>query len=435
MDIEDLPVSFAGMNLHLDNGVLSVYALLNFKQDTFIPSWIKRIMISGRFEIISDNNDITVVLKKARLGRLPLPVKTIVRNIDYQEIPDGIDIQNLSYTISTDAVSKMISENIDISGFEIGNKELSFFLSLNSEKITEVIESLAPLLNKSEEIFSQIKDNIPSEYSGMVADGEQVLDILIESMDSRDADVETTAYISWFEGDVTVQYQDAGETSVADFGMEVVSGTVIKTGTDSHVEIVLPDGSLLILQSDTYVVLDQVYFKGKDRTAKTSISLGVGRVRSIVKKMTAKDSHYEIRTPSGAAGVRGTDFGVSYSSDDKRVEIIVLSGNISLKTDKGKELAMESDTIASIDSKGELSRIKSLNSKSRSEFIQEIPINTVVSEGMGNRFPVLLPIVLRIIRTWDSMSYEEQQEFMSIMDNSIEPEPLIKDLNFDLEGM
>ncbi|MCK5199321.1 MAG: FecR domain-containing protein, partial [Spirochaetales bacterium] len=214
-------------------------------------------------------------------------------------------------------------------------------------------------------------------------------------------------------------------------------GTVIKTGTDSHVEIVLPDGSLLILQSDTYVVLDQVYFKGKDRTAKTSISLGVGRVRSIVKKMTAKDSHYEIRTPSGAAGVRGTDFGVSYSSDDKRVEIIVLSGNISLKTDKGKELAMGSDTIASIDSKGELSRIKSLNSKSRSEFIQEIPINTAVSEGMGNRFPALLPIVLRIIRTWDSMSYEGQQEFMSIMDNSIELESLIKDLNLnlDLEGM
>ena len=112
MDIEDLPVSFAGMNLYLDNGVISVYALLNFKQDTFIPSWIKRIMISGQFEVISCSDNITIVLKSIKLGKLFLPVKTIVRYIDYQDVPDGMDIQKLSYTITYDDLAKMVSEDI-----------------------------------------------------------------------------------------------------------------------------------------------------------------------------------------------------------------------------------------------------------------------------------------------------------------------------------
>lgn len=430
-DIEEIPVSFGGMNLHLDNGVISVYTLLNFKPETFVPSWIKRIMVSGQFEIISDSDDIVVVLKKVRLGRLPLPVKTIIRYVDYQEVPDGIDIQNLSYTISNNTVSKMISENIEISKLDIGNEELSFFLSFNSEKMGEIIDSIAPLINKGDELFSQIKDNIPSGYSGIVADGELVLDILKESVDSQDSDIVPAAYISWFEGDVTVQNQDAGETTIADFGMEVETGAVIKTGTDSNVEIVLPDRSLIILQSDTYIILEQVYFDGKAGTAKTSISLGFGRVRSVVKKMVTTDSLYEIITPTGVAGVRGTDFGVSYSSDNKSVEIIVLSGKINLVNNEGDSLVMESDTIASIDRKGKISGIKSLNSTTRNLFIQQIPINTVVAEGTDNKFSVLLPIVLRIMRTWDSMSYEEQQVFIGVLNDSSELESLFNELDIE----
>ncbi|MCK5200277.1 MAG: hypothetical protein KAR21_18095, partial [Spirochaetales bacterium] len=144
MDIEDLPVSFAGMNLYLDNGVISVYALLNFKQDTFIPSWIKRIMISGQFEVISCSDNITIVLKSIKLGKLFLPVKTIVRYIDYQDVPDGMDIQKLSYTITYDDLAKMVSEDIEISKLEIDNEEISFLLGFDSEKITEIIDDLKP---------------------------------------------------------------------------------------------------------------------------------------------------------------------------------------------------------------------------------------------------------------------------------------------------
>ncbi|MEA1910360.1 MAG: hypothetical protein U9N32_01630 [Spirochaetota bacterium] len=268
MDFNEYPFLFGGMNIHLDNGILSAYALLNTNQESYVPSWIKHIMISGQFEVDSNNNNITVRLKKISLGRLPLPVKTIVKNIDFKEIPDEINIQDLSYTISTATLSKLISEDISVSQFEIGRKELSFFLGLNPDKIDQMIEALAPLLEKREEIFSQVKKGMPSKYLGIVEDGKRLADILSESVEDQHTEIEL-AYISWLEGDVTIQNLDEGEMILAAFGMELGSGSVIKTGSDSNVEIVFPDRSLLILQSNTFVVLDQIYFSGK--AAKTSI--------------------------------------------------------------------------------------------------------------------------------------------------------------------
>ncbi len=428
INLDKSPFLFGGMNIHLDNSILSVYALLNSNPKSSVPLWIKHIMISGQFEISSNGDIITVRLKKVSIGRLPLPVKTIVKNIDFNEISNKIDISDLSYTISTDALSKLISEDITISNFEIGKKELTFFIGLNSDKIDQMIEALSPLLNKREEIFSQVKEEMPSKYLGIVEDGEHLADILGESEEKQLADIEF-AYISWFDGDVTIQSLDEGEMVLADFGMELGRGAVIKTGPNSNVEIVLPDRSLLILQSDTFVVLEQVYFSGKNKTAKASISIEFGRVRSVVKKMVSNDSFYEIKTPSGTAGVRGTDFGVTFSSNNMSSEIVVLSGTINLKNEAGSELIMEHDTIASIDKKGTLSGIKSLNVKQRTEFIQQMPVNTIISDE-DSRFTLLVPLALKIMREWDRMTYDEQQEFINIVESTIDLGPFIESFNF-----
>ena len=72
-----------------------------------------------------------------------------------------------------------------------------------------------------------------------------------------------------------------------------------------------------------------------------------------------------------------------------------------------------------------------MNSTTRNLFIQQIPINTVVAEGTDNKFSVLLPIVLRIMRTWDSMSYEEQQVFIGVLNDSSELESLFNELDIE----
>lgn len=127
----------------------------------------------------------------------------------------------------------------------------------------------------------------------------------------------------------------ADGTSVAlKNGDLLTESDVVVTGKNSSVVLVFMNGSSIKLGADSKLAVDEFKMdpladdinmgdfsdrsKGEPTVSKTSLNLAYGEMVGDVKKLN-KSSSYSIKTPVGAAGIRGTIYRIVYkpSSDGK----------------------------------------------------------------------------------------------------------------------
>ena len=93
-------------------------------------------------------------------------------------------------------------------------------------------------------------------------------------------------------------------------------GTTVKTGSGSTVDLFFGNtaGTLRITENST-VSLDKLTLTdtGADTAAEVQLGLTDGTILGNVNKLTAA-SRYEIKTPNGVAGIRGTHYRISANS-------------------------------------------------------------------------------------------------------------------------
>jgi hypothetical protein len=93
---------------------------------------------------------------------------------------------------------------------------------------------------------------------------------------------------------------------------ELDPGTIITTGPDSVVYLSVNGlSSSVRIQADTTMAIPQMdrIGAGREGDTETTLDLRLGSILGQVKKVSG-NSRYEIKTPHGVAGIRGTDFGV-----------------------------------------------------------------------------------------------------------------------------
>ncbi len=90
------------------------------------------------------------------------------------------------------------------------------------------------------------------------------------------------------------------------------AGSVIKTEGESTVDLFI-NNSVIRVTPDTIIGLEKLLATdtGSDKVTETQLYLKNGRILGNVKKLAAASS-YQIKTPNGVTGVRGTDFDISY---------------------------------------------------------------------------------------------------------------------------
>jgi hypothetical protein len=96
-------------------------------------------------------------------------------------------------------------------------------------------------------------------------------------------------------------------------GKTLKQGTLIQTAPESIVDLYLGEnGPVVRVTPNTTVALDKLAYAGTgmDSVIETRLDLKNGTIIGNVKKL-AKASKYEIKTPNGVAGIRGTDFVVT----------------------------------------------------------------------------------------------------------------------------
>jgi len=99
-------------------------------------------------------------------------------------------------------------------------------------------------------------------------------------------------------------------------GQVLNPGSTVRTANDSQVDLFMDqNGPIVRLVENTTLGIDKLNFEatGIDTIIETQLDLKSGRIVGIVTKMAAT-SKYEIKTPNGVAGIRGTEFDISATS-------------------------------------------------------------------------------------------------------------------------
>ena len=108
----------------------------------------------------------------------------------------------------------------------------------------------------------------------------------------------------------------------ASLSQQVYWGDVVNTGHLARARVALNDGSVLSVGSDSNLQIT----KHDAAEQQTQLELNFGRVRANAVKLAKPKGSFQIRTPTGVAGVVGTDFEVSTEGDDTRV--VVFEGKV-----------------------------------------------------------------------------------------------------------
>ena len=178
---------------------------------------------------------------------------------------------------------------------------------------------------------------------------------LVGSMFAQDADRAGAFIIVSKEGDVTVLNADGKplpDPEVA-AGKTLFQGQTVKTGDAGKIILLLSNGSLTTLTPKSELLLAQFKQKAfeadpgkmvKDLEAEpsnsqTKLKLGYGEVVFNVKKLNPGSS-FEIDSPIGLAGIRGTDGAVEVQVDPNTGNytggVNMLDGNIEFSTPSGQ---------------------------------------------------------------------------------------------------
>lgn len=101
----------------------------------------------------------------------------------------------------------------------------------------------------------------------------------------------------------------------------------IKTALNSKVSFAFDDASTLSLGENAKVNITKHIYDPDQELRQTVVQVSLGAVRFVVTKSKSKDSTFEVITPAGIAGVRGTEFVVLVEPSGKTT-FVGLEGSI-----------------------------------------------------------------------------------------------------------
>jgi hypothetical protein len=134
---------------------------------------------------------------------------------------------------------------------------------------------------------------------------------LNQSLFAAEAPAQTKAVVRAVHGQG--EYFSGGNWLALRPNMELEAGTQIKTGPDSYVSLSVNGlRSAVKITQNTTLTLSKMDSMGSglDSDSDTSLKLDAGTAMGQVRKLSA-NSRYEIETPNGVAGIRGTDWVIS----------------------------------------------------------------------------------------------------------------------------
>lgn len=107
-------------------------------------------------------------------------------------------------------------------------------------------------------------------------------------------------------------------------------GNQVRTGRAAFVSMELPDGSHIVLPSNSVIDIRRLRMTLLTNALERRFELKQGEVSAEVIPMTKPSDSFQIVSPSVVAGVRGTHFRVNYQADSDSTTVEVLNGKVAV---------------------------------------------------------------------------------------------------------
>ena len=147
-------------------------------------------------------------------------------------------------------------------------------------------------------------------------------------------------------GEAQAKARDADPPVPVTQGMSVSYGTSLVTRQGASLTLELADGSRVLMQGDSELVLDRLSAYGRTGMVDTRMRLRRGRVSTDVTPLTGSAARFSISTPNTISSVRGTHFRVVADADQNAARTEVVSGRVDVGNDKRHVLVSTGTGVA-----------------------------------------------------------------------------------------
>lgn len=112
-------------------------------------------------------------------------------------------------------------------------------------------------------------------------------------------------------------------------GQKIFEGDTLSTGPASRAKVVMPDRTVLTLQASSELKV-AVYQSQEEAQKKVELNLNKGQLNSEVNSpyKDTSENHFQVRTPTAVAGVRGTQFMTTYDEKSLKTSVATLKGAV-----------------------------------------------------------------------------------------------------------
>jgi len=115
----------------------------------------------------------------------------------------------------------------------------------------------------------------------------------------------------------------------AAIGSPIDRGDELHTFNPGKLRVVFQDDSVLAVSDDSRITVNEQVFNGEKGSAKSFMELLQGKVTAVVSDYYHRAGNsYEIKTVTAVAGVRGTEFAMTFDPQASVTEVVGVSGHI-----------------------------------------------------------------------------------------------------------
>src|SRR5829696_3224747 len=134
-----------------------------------------------------------------------------------------------------------------------------------------------------------------------------------------------------------VEGVNGGATRVLSVGSDIFAKEVVRTGNDSNAQLLFRDQTSLTVGPQSEVTLDKYIFDPVKGAGEVVLNATKGAFRFV--SGVQQSSSYQIKTPVGTLGVRGTVFDIQLENDT--LTALLLSGAMSARMADGTNVNLD----------------------------------------------------------------------------------------------